>query len=221
MKDLKELYRAESLLIAGIEPGNISGKAGAVVAQLEGSGDSTVCDLIYYTNRPMPGELIRMLESAAEDKALSAEDLAGINFLFLHHLSSLYGQLFEGTDFSRDDIDLVGMKCMEISGKKYPLDPADFSEMIDNIVISHFSIGMGDSESAILPLEESIFRTLVAEMIQESDFEDEAFEAIGVALLANESFRNHDWKFEGKRGADSGRGKEKVVFKGEFYLPSR
>ncbi|MFO7915964.1 MAG: hypothetical protein R6U43_09785 [Candidatus Krumholzibacteriales bacterium] len=221
MKNLEGLYMAESLRIAGIEPGNISGKAGAVVAQLEGSGDSTVCDLMYYTCRSMPDELAGMLKSAAGNNSLDAEELAGINFLFLHHLSSLYGQLFEETDLSGEDIDLVGLKCMEVGGKDYPLDPADFSEMIGNIVISRFSIGMGDSDFSTLPLEESIFRTLVAEMIQESDFEDEAYEAIGVALLANESFRNHSWKFEGKRRVDSGSGREKVVFNGEFYLPSR
>ena len=221
MKDLEEFNGTESLMIAGIEPGNISGKAGAVVARLEGSGDSTVCDLLYYTNRSMPDELIKMIKSAANDSSLSAEDLAGINFLFLHYLSSLYGQIFEEADFIRDDIDLVGLKCMEVGGMKYPLEPVDFSEMIDNMVISHFSISMGDSDISKLPLEESIFRTLVAEMIQESDFEDEAYDAIGVALLANESFRNHNWKSEGKRGVDYGSGREKVVFNGELYFPSR
>ncbi|MBD3179974.1 MAG: hypothetical protein GF417_10455 [Candidatus Latescibacteria bacterium] len=230
MNDLEGLFKKESVKIVGIEPGNISGKAGAIITRLEGNGADTVCDLEYYTSREMPGELVKMLKTVDSGEGLSVEDVAGVNFLFLHHLSSLYGQIFDEIDLLPEDIDLVGLKQMEVKGHEFPMDPADFSEMIDNIVISRFSIDMGDSVKTSLPVEESVFRTLVAEMIEEIEFEDEAREALGVALFANESFRNRSWARILRQAADSGPGaaaapaaeeRMDIVFNGEFYLPSR
>jgi len=228
MRDLEALSKQESVRIVGIDSGGISGKSGAIVAQMEGSGDSTVCNLIYYTSLSMTDELKDMLEAVAGGSDLSAGDLAGINFLFLHHLTSLYGQIFEETELEREGIDLVGLKPIQVGEEKLPLNPADFSEMIDNIVISRFSISMGNEDISSVPLEGSIFRTLVAEMIEKFQFEDAAYEALGVALFANESFRNENGRGEGKKGGAGGNARAggntaakraEVVFNGEFYLP--
>lgn len=228
MLDLEELAGMKSITVAGIETGNMNGAAAAIVAELEGSGESTECNLKYYTNRTMSPELKEMLAAVDRGRDFGVEELAGINFLFLHHISSLYGQIFEETEIKRDEIDLVGLKCMEIGGREFPLNPADLSEMIGNIVVSHFSITMG-REALSLPLEESILKTLVPEMIEEFEFGEEAHGALGVTLFANESLRNkHPDKSKKQAGnpgtataGDEPGGREaEIVFNGDFFIPS-
>jgi hypothetical protein len=75
---------------------------------------------------------------------------------------------------------------MEMGGNLFPNDPTVFSGMVDHIVSSHFTIDI-DGRRKCLPVGETILKELVREMIDKFELGNEASEAVGVALLANES----------------------------------
>ncbi len=233
MDNIDKIRGLSSKIIIGIETGNVPERLAAIVAEVKGHGDSTVFNLLYYAKRSFPEDLQMMLVGAAEGNDLNGEEAASINFLVLHHLASLYGELLDEADLKSEDIHLVGLKCMELGGNLFPSDPAVFSGMIDRIVASHFTIDV-DGIREILPVGEIILKELVTEMINKFELGDEAREAVCVALLANESLYYEKVGISQKdgtdpeevspgvkisRGVEAGKGDRKTVLNGSFFFP--
>jgi hypothetical protein len=233
MDNIDKIRGLNSKIIVGIETGNIPEHPAAIAAEVKGHGDSTVFKLLYYAKRSFPEDLQKMLEGAAEGNDFDGEEAASINFLVLHHLASLYGELLDEADLKNEDIHLVGLKCMELGGNLFPNDPAVLSGMIDRIVASHFTIDV-DGRRELLPVGELILKELVTEMIDKFELGDEAREAVGVALLANESLYYEKVGMSQKdgvgpeelspgvnisRGVEGGEGDRKTVLNGRFFFP--
>lgn len=187
MVKLEAIRNKEPRLIVGIETGDVPYYLAAVATEVEGLGDETVCNMIYNIRHELPEDLQRMLASLAVGDEFNGEEIAGINFLVLHNLSAMYHHLLEEAELEEGDIDLIGLKCMEIGGKVFPADPAVFSEMVNCVVASQFSIDVDGSNNLELPVREAILKELVEEMIEKCEMEEEDREALGVALLANEA----------------------------------
>ncbi|MDZ7859234.1 MAG: hypothetical protein U5O15_00960 [Candidatus Krumholzibacteriota bacterium] len=233
MDNINKIREFSSKLIVGIETGSIPERLAAVAAEVKGHGDSTVLNLIYYTKRSFPEDLQKMLLNVVNGHEIGAEEKAGINFLVLHHLASLYRELLDEAGLERKDVNLVGLKCMEIADDLFPKDPAAFSGIIDRIVASHFTIDIeGKSES--LTVGETILKELVTEMIDKLELDTDAREAVGVALLANEALYYEKVGASVRSGGDSGevspgvnisrgvgtdRGEGKTVLNGKFFFP--
>jgi len=215
MDNIDKIRGLNSKIIVGIETGNILEHPAAIAVEVKGHGDSTVFKLLYYAKRSFPEDLQKMLEGVAEGNDFDGEEAAGINFLVLHHLASLYGELLE-----------------ELGGNLFPNDPTVLSGMIDRIVASHFTIDI-DGRRELLPVGELILKELVTEMIDKFELGDEAREAIGIALLANESLYYEKigiFQKDGigpeelspgvniSRGVEGG-GNRKTVLNGRFFFP--
>lgn len=227
MGDLRRIKELDKRIIVGIETGDAPYYLAAVAAEIKGRGNETLCNLVYYSKRELPEELQKMLAAVEASGKLDLEDAAGINFLFLTNLSALYQELLEESDLAEADIDLVGLKCMEIGGQALPCDPSVFSEMIDSPVASHFSIDVEGGEGISLPVREALLKELVEEMIDKCDLEDDAREAMGVALLANEALY---FDLSGLDGESSGqedkaeirvgrRSGSEAILSGKFFFP--
>lgn len=233
MDNINKIRGFNSKVIVGIETGSIPERLAAVAAEVKGHGDSTVLNLIYYTKRSFPGDLQKMLLNVAGGGEIDAEEKAGINFLVLHNLASLYRELLDEAGLERKEVNLVGLKCMEIAGELFPNDLTAFSGIIDRIVASHFAIDIeGKGES--LPVGETILKELVTEMIDKLELDIDAREAVGVALLANEALYYEKVGASVRGGGDSGEdssgvnisrgvgmdgGKGKTVLNGKFFFP--
>jgi hypothetical protein len=129
-------------------------------------------------------------------------------------------------------IDIVGLKCLEVSGFTFPTDPSVFSEMIDRIVASRFFIRGNGSDGEFLPVQESLLQGMVGEMIDRFGLDTEVREAAAVALLANESIFNDGapGPHAGAKGKPADKGAKKPAGKppsttgkaclcGEFFYP--
>ncbi len=187
MGNLDEIKKKRPRLIVGIETGDAPYYLAAVATEVEGLGDETICNLIYNIRHELPEDLQHMLASLAVGNQFNGEEIAGINFLVLHNLSAMYHQLVEEAELKENDVHLIGLKCMEIGGKVFPSDPSVFSEMVNCVVASQFSIDVDGSSNLELPVREAILKELVEEMIEKCEMEHEDREALGVALLANEA----------------------------------
>ncbi|MBN1163007.1 MAG: hypothetical protein JXB45_00375 [Candidatus Krumholzibacteriota bacterium] len=235
-KRLNALRAKESKTIVGIETGNTLGSLGAVIVEVRGAGDSTLLDLHSFYSHTVPDELGSALKALGKNNKLDSEESAGINFLLLHHITALFQKLLEQSDISPEDIDLIGLKCLEFGKETFPADPSVLCETTNCIVVSRFSIVMDDENGTLLPVRESILQGMVEEMIEKFGLESEAREAVGVALLANESLY-HESLVSLKDAANpaSGTGpatsrsikskgapmgKEKARLYGEFFFPA-
>jgi len=233
MDNIDRIRGLDSRLIVGIETSNSSEHLTAIAAEVKSHGDSTIFNLLYYTKSSFPEDLQEMLRGVKEGKKLNSEETASVNFLVLHHLASLYRELLEEADLKSEDIHLVGLKCMEMGGELFPNSPTVFSGMIDHIVASHFTLDI-DSRREYLPVEETVLKELVSEMIDRFELGDEAREAIGVALLANESLyyekidlskrsstdsKERSGGVNVSKGMGAEEGNSKTILNGKFFFP--
>lgn len=237
LKDkLKELRKKKKRLIVGIEAGNSHDSIGGVVVEISGKGDDTMVDVISSESHRLSKELLATFQLLEKNNDLDSEDIAGLNFLMIHHINSLFQMLIDGAQFEPEDIDLIGIKCLEIGGKSFPEDPSVMSEMTGCVVASRFKIGLDNGHGPDLEVKEPILQRMVEAMIEKLGLEKEAREAVAVALLANEAIYHKDLDVEANGGigvenekskdAKSKGGKgikvgdEKVGLYGEFYFPA-
>ncbi len=186
-KQIKKLKEKDNRVIIGVETGNVPGRLGAAVVEVSGKGDSTVLDLHGFKSHPVPRELQATLDAFSLTGKFDSEEVAGMNFLILHHISSLVREVVDEVGFSSEDVSLIGLQCVEAGGGTFPSDPSVLSEMTNCIVVCRFSIGDEENSSECLPVKESLLRGLVGEMMDRFGLESEVREAVAVALLANES----------------------------------
>lgn len=184
---LEMLAKKEPRLIVGIETGNMPGRLGAVVVGVSGSGDDTVLDIHGFKSYPLPEELVSTLEALAGGDGFDPEEIAGINFLIHHHLSALYEDVIAEFGVPAGEVDLIGLKCIEVGGRTFPADPSVLSEMTGCIVVSRFSIGIENHTGNHLKVNESLLRRMMGSMMERFDLDGEVREAAAVALLANEA----------------------------------
>ncbi|MBN2185596.1 MAG: hypothetical protein JW746_09740 [Candidatus Krumholzibacteriota bacterium] len=217
---LDEIRNKKNRVIVGIETGNTIGRIGAAAVDVTGHGDDTLIDFMAYNSVTMSPELVATLQALKVSDDFDSEDTAGINFLILHQISSLYQDLLDQIDGDAEEIDLIGLKCMEIARNVFPENPAVLSEMTGAIVATHFSIRSEDGEENPVPVDEQILQSMVDGIAKKFDLDKEAREAVCVAMLANESLC---WQGSGsgpsKRSGCSGQDKNAGLF-GEFFFPA-
>jgi hypothetical protein len=189
-KRLDALKKREKRLIVGIETGNSPGRLGAALVEVSGSGDDTVLYLRGFTSRSLPAELQAAISALERDEKFDSEELAGINFLVLRNLSKLYEDVLESAGVQQDDVDCIGLSCLEVGQLAFPADPAIFSELTNRIVASHFRIGAENSSGSFIAVEQELLQGIVSDMINRFGLDEEVREAVSVALLANESIFN-------------------------------
>jgi 1,6-anhydro-N-acetylmuramate kinase len=217
-KHLKRLKEKDKRIIVGIETGNTIGRFGAVLAEISGKGDSTILQLRSFMTRELPQELKTALEALDRSGEFDSEESAGINFLVLHQLVGLFQEISADSALEDGEVDVIGLKCMEISGKIFPEDPGVLSDMTGCAVASRFRIGSQEDDGGGLQIRESILQGMVDEMIEKFGLDKEAREAVAVALLANESI-HHDP--QGPEGAGTGASAEAEGpgLYAEFFFP--
>ena len=236
IRSLSKLAKKEPRLIVGIETGNTPGRLGAVVVGVGGSGDDTVLDIHGFKSYPLPEELVSTLQALGRGNDFDPEEIAGINFLVHHHLSALYEDVLEEVGVPADEVDLIGLKCIEVGGRTFPEDPSVLSEMTDRIVVSRFSIGIVNHDGNQLHVNESLLRRMIGSMMKRFDLDGEAREAAAVALLANEAIfheNSEECAGEGEGSDTSSRpslravkrtnssvGEEGACLYGEFFFPA-
>lgn len=234
-RSLDKLAKKEPRLIIGIETGNTPGRLGAVVVGVSGSGNDTVLDIHGFKSYPLPDELVSTLTALERGGDFDPEEIAGINFLVHHHLSALYEDVLEEVGVPADEIDLIGLKCIEIGGRVFPEDPSVLSEMANCIVASRFSIGIENHAGNQLHVNESLLRRMMGSMMERFDLDGEAREAAAVALLANEAlFHENSEECIGEQTGSSTKarpslravkrtsaavGEEGACLYGEFFFP--
>jgi hypothetical protein len=234
-KRLAALKKKEKRLIIGIETGNTPGKLGAALVEVSGSGDETILYLRGFTSRSLNPELLTTIGALDRNEKFDSEELAGINFLVLSHLSKLYDDVLESAAVKPEDVDCIGLNCLEVGELAFPGDPAVFSEMTNRVVASRFRIGVENGEDGFVAVEEALLQGIVGEMIDRFGLDEEVREAVAVALLANESiFHEGVSVCEGSAGA-KGKGHRslksikhtsassasagKACLSGEFFFP--
>ncbi|GEM_PF-1683668 len=186
-KRLDALRKKEKRFIVGIETGSEPGKLGAVLVEISGNGDDTVLAILGFASRGVNRELKAALSALEDEEAFGSEELAGINFLVLHNITKLYDELLEAADAAGDEIDLIGLKCLEVGKFVFPADPGGLSEMTNRVVASRFRIGSDDRSGDFLAVREPLLQGIVSEMIDRCAVGDDMREAVTVALLANEA----------------------------------
>jgi hypothetical protein len=218
-------------LIVGIETGNVPARMGAAVVEVSGKGDETVLELHGFRSYPLPSELLATLQALEAKEAFESEEMAGINFLVLHQLSTLFQEVLDEVEIPLEQVDLVGLKELEAGGGTFPDDPTGLSEATGTIVVSRFCIGIENEDKGFLPVRESILKRMVSDLIDRFGLESEVREAAAVALLANEALFHENClpceagigrKRSGlkavKRTGVSADGSEPCLF-GEFFFP--
>jgi hypothetical protein len=234
-KRLAALKKKEKRLIIGIEMGNVPGKLGAALVEVSGSGDETVLFLRGFTSRSLDPELLATIGALGRNEKFDSEELAGINFLVLNHLSKLYDAVIENAAVNPEDVDCVGLSCLEVGDLAFPADPSVFSEMTNRVVASRFRIGVESEAGGFVAVEEALLQGIVGEMVERFGLDEEVREAVAVALLANESvFHEGVSVCEGSPGAKGKKRKSLKAIKrtaspsaaagtsclcGEFFFP--
>lgn len=234
-KYLNLLKKKNKRVIVGIETGNTPGRFGGALVEVSGNGDGTVLDLHGFKNYPLPKELVTTLNVMGKGSEFDSEEVAGVNFLILHHLSKLFQAVLDGVGRTSEEVDLIGLKCMEIGGRFFPSDPSILSETTGRVVASRFYIGIEDGTGGLLPVKESILRGLVGEMIDKFGLDSEVREAAAVALLASEALFHEDLTSVAGPGPGGGSSKitslravqrlnkvagdERSCLCGEFFFP--
>ncbi len=213
---LEELRSRSNRLIVGIEAGNNNRSISAAIVEVSGRGDDTLIDIYSFDNVELPGELVAALEALGRKDDFDSEEIAGINFLLIHQINGLFQTLFDDIQLEPEDVDVLGVKCVEIAGKRLPEDPSVISEMTGCIVASRFRIGLENGKGPELDIVEPILREMVGEIMERLEIDLEASEAVAVALMANESVYSDGVEAE---EADSG-DRERAGLYGEFYYPA-
>ena len=223
---LKSVNEKQKRTVIGIETGNSPGKLGAAVVEVSGMGDDTILYLRGFIDYDLPHELVEALDALAAGGDFDSEETAGINFLVLHHISNLFQDLLDETELSIDEVDLIGLKCLEAGKEIFPSDPAVLSEMTGLIVASRFSIGAEGNGGEMLPLREFLLQGMLGDMVEKYSLDNDIREAVAVALLANESlFHEHceTCESDGKRptvkSAQSKGASEEACLCAEFFFP--
>lgn len=186
-KRLDLLKKKDRRLIVGIETGRAPGSLGAAVVEVSGSGNDTVLSLLGFTGRGISPELQAALGALERSERFGSKELAGINFLVLHNLTKLYDDVLREADAAGDEIDVIGLECLEVGEFVFPADPGVLSEMTGRMVATRFRVGMADEEGKLVSVDEPLLQGIVSEMIDRAGLDEEARGAVTVALLANES----------------------------------
>ena len=230
---LKLLKNSRARVIVGIETGSVPGRIGAVIVEVSGSGADTVLDLHSFQSVELPPELVAALQTVAGEKKIDTQEQADVNFLILHRINTLFFDLLVEAEVDPGEVDLIGLKGMEISGMEFPDDPGALSELTGCIVAACFRIGPERGKGSWLPVKEAILKGMVEEMVEKYDLDEEAREAVAVALLANESV--HHEALTMKCSDEDGSGADKAprrtvmvqrgsdgepTLHGEFYFPA-
>jgi hypothetical protein len=223
---LKSVNEKETRTVVGIETGNSPGRLGAAVVEVSGMGDDTELYLKGFIDYELPSELVATLDTLATGGDFDSEETAGINFLVLTHISNLFQDLLDETELAIDEVDLVGLKCLEVGSEIFPTDPSVLSEMTGLIVASRFSIGAEDNGGELLPLREFLLQGMLGDMVEKYGLESDVREAVAVALLANESlFHEHcetcesDGSRPTVRSAQRRSESEEACLCAEFFFP--
>jgi len=184
---LELLKKNNARVIVGIETGSVPGRIGAVLVEVSGSGAGTVLDLHSFQSVELSEGLVTALEAVDGKAEINAREQADVNFLILHRVNTLFHDLLEEAEVSPGQVDLIGLKGMEIGGLEFPEDPGALSEMTGCVVVSCFRIGPEKGRGSWLPVKEAILKGMVGAMVEKYDLDEEAREAVAVALLANEA----------------------------------
>lgn len=224
---LELLKKSRARVIVGIETGSVPGRMGAVIVEVRGSGADTVLDLHSFQSVDLPEGLVAALEAVDGEKAIDAQEQADVNFLILHNINTLFFDLLEAAEVGPDEVDLIGLKGMEIGLSEFPDDPGALSELTGCIVAACFRIGPDRGQGSWLPVKEAILKGMVGPMVEKYDLDEEVREAVAVALLANESV--HHEAIE-SRCSDDNTSRRTVMVQqgsdgkpalhGEFYFPA-
>ncbi len=230
---LELLKNSRERVIVGIETGSVPGRIGAVIVEVSGSGADTVLDLHSFQSVELSDGLISALEAVDEESQIDVQEQADVNFLILHQLNTLFFDLLEAAQVDPGQVDLIGLKGMEIGGMEFPDDPGALSELTGCIVTACFRIGPEKGKGSWLPVKEAILKGMVEAMVEKYDLDAEAREAVAVALLANESVYHETLPAKCSDGDDPGDDKSSprtVMVKGggdgepalhgEFYFPA-
>ncbi|MDD4856588.1 MAG: hypothetical protein PHD74_00625 [Candidatus Krumholzibacteria bacterium] len=233
-KRIDALRRKEKRLIVGIETGSAPGKLGAALVEISGNGNETVLYLRGFTVRSLNEDLQTAIVAIERDEKFDSEELAGINFLVLRHLSKLYEDVLESAGVAPDEVDCIGLNCLEAGHLAFPGDPAVFSELTNCVVASNFRIGADNGDGGFVAVEQALLQGIVSDMIDRFGLDEEVREAVSIALLANESIFNAgvsvcEGELQGKGGVAKSlkEGKRKAVpaapgkpcLCGEFFFP--
>lgn len=224
-KSLDSIRKKSDRIIVGIETANTSGRLAAAIVEVSGKGDDTVLNLHSFRSLVLPPELQSTLEALESDDGFDAEELASINFLVNYNIRTLFLELAEESGIEPEEVDIIGLKCMEVAGKVFPEDPTALSEMTGCIVASHFRIGLENGDGPGLDVREPILQGMVDSMIEKFGLETETREAVAVALLANESIYHENPDSSGgaertEAVSESGRNEDTAGLFGEFYFPA-
>ncbi len=232
-KRLELLKNSKERVIVGIETGSVPGRIGAVIVEVTGSGADTVLDLHSFQSVELSEGLVTALEAVDGESKIDVKEQADVNFLILHQLNTLFFDLLEAAQVDPGQVDLVGLKGMEIGGMEFPDDPGALSELTGRIVAACFRIGSEKGKGSWLPVKEAILKGMVEEMVEKYDLDVEAREAVAVALLANEAVHHESLPAKSLGKDDSGDGtssRRMIMMKrggdgepalhGEFYFPA-
>jgi hypothetical protein len=184
---LENLKKNRANVIVGVETGSVPGRLGAVVVEVSGNGSGTVLDLHSFQSVELPGELVAALESLKNTQGVGGREQAEVNFLILHNINTLFFDLLEASGITPGEVDLIGLKGLEIGGVEFPEDPGALSEMTGCVVAACFRIGQEKGGGHWLPVKEAILKGMVEAMVEKYGLDEEVREAVAVALLANES----------------------------------
>jgi len=184
---LEILKNNRARVIVGIETGSVPGRLGAVIVEVSGNGADTVLDLHSFQSVELPGGLAGALEALKTSQGVGSREQAEVNFLVLHNINTLFFDLLEAAGISPGEVDLIGLKGIEIGGVEFPEDPGALSEMTGCVVAACFRIGPEKGGGHWLPVKEAILKGMVESMVEKYGLDEEAREAVAVALLANES----------------------------------
>ncbi len=232
-KRLEKIAGKDKRVIIGITTGNPPYRPGAAIVEVSGNGEKTVLDLHYFHSISLPADFIKAVKALDRGAEFDREDMTGISFLLMHSLSNLVQTLLDLIQADNSDVDLIGLKCLEVSGKILPQDLTAFSEMTGNIVASKFGVVTGGEGDDYLSLNQQLFYGMVGDMVEKYGLEDDVREAVGVALLANESLFYESSKERGeeengdeyggrlslqtvKRTGD----RDRSLLRGQFFFPS-
>jgi hypothetical protein len=209
-KRLTELRKKEKRLIIGIEMGTAPGNLGAALIEVSGSGDETMLYLRGFTSRSLNAELLATIGALERNEKFDSEELAGISFLVLNQLSKLYDEVLESAAARPEDVDCIGLSCLEVGEHAFPADPAVFSEMTNCVVASRFKIGVENGVGGFIAVDEALLQGIVSEMIDRFGLDEEVQDAVAVALLANESIFHEDASECMESAAANGKGRKSL-----------
>jgi hypothetical protein len=209
-KRLAALRKKEKRLILGIEMGSAPGTLGAALVEVSGSGDDTVLSVRGFTSRALDPDLVATMGALDRNEQFGSEELAGINFLVLNHLSRLSEEVLESSSAKPEDVDLIGLSCLEVGDVAFPGDPGVFSEMTERVVATRFRLGTENGNGKFVGVEEALLQGIVGEMIDRFGLDEEVREAAAAALLANEALFHEDASVCEGNGAAKGKGRRSL-----------